>query len=185
MNAALSLSLVMSIEGMLSETEAALLFRLASEATGPIVEIGSYRGRSTVALALGSRAGANVPVYAIDPHEDFTEPDGFVFGRADAVAFTQALIEAAVVDIVRVVELPASAVTLNRPISLLWIDGNHDQALDDARRFIWNISGGGRIAFHDSHLDPVRVAIAFSDSAGFQQVETVGGITVMDRVDRD
>lgn len=44
---------ILLVEGMISETEAAALFRLAREATGSIVEIGSYRGRSTVALALG------------------------------------------------------------------------------------------------------------------------------------
>ena len=34
-----------------------------------IIEIGSWCGRSTCALALGSKHGNNVPVYSIDPHE--------------------------------------------------------------------------------------------------------------------
>ena len=57
-------------EGFLSPDECRLLQRLAGTVTaGAIVEIGSYRGRSTVTLACG--ADKNVPVYAIEPHETF------------------------------------------------------------------------------------------------------------------
>ena len=57
--------------GWLSLDEAALLYHLARQTTtGSIVEVGSYRGRSTVALAKGALAGGNRPVYAVDPHEN-------------------------------------------------------------------------------------------------------------------
>jgi predicted O-methyltransferase YrrM len=174
---------IMAAEGMLSEDEAALLCRLASEAVYPIVEIGSYRGRSTVALALGSRAGAGVPVYAIDPHEDFTEPGGFHFGRADAVAFTQAITDAAVVDIVRVVQLPASAVVFDGAIGLLWIDGDHEAAHRDFLQFGWQIPRGGKLAFHDRELPTVRAAAIAAQMQGFRLAEVVGGIAVMERVE--
>lgn len=178
-----ALPLVMSVEGMLSEDEAAALFRLASEATGAIVEIGSYRGRSTVALALGSRMGKGYPVYAIDPHETFTEPGGFHFGRADAVAFTQNLIEAGVADLVRVVQLPASAVVFDEAIALLWIDGDHDAALRDFRQFAWKIPLGGRVAFHDRHLEGVKAAIMHAEWDGFRMIETCDGMIVMERAE--
>lgn len=178
-----TLPLVMSVEGMLSEDEAAALFRLASEATAAIVEIGSYRGRSTVALALGSRAGRQQPVYAIDPHEDFIEPGGFHFGRADAVAFTQNLIEAGVTDIVRVVQLPASAVVFDEAIALLWIDGDHDAALRDFRQFAWKIPLGGRVAFHDRPLEGVKAAIVHAEWNGFRTLETVDSLLVMQRAE--
>ena len=48
------------------------LFQFAKQATGPIVELGCYDGNGTLALALGSQAGNNVPVYAIDKFERFT-----------------------------------------------------------------------------------------------------------------
>jgi predicted O-methyltransferase YrrM len=45
-------------EGMTSLADAELLFQLARECReGCIVEVGSYRGRSTVALALGTQGG--------------------------------------------------------------------------------------------------------------------------------
>ena len=62
----LALEAVGKIPGWLSLQEAALLYDLAVDSPGPIVEIGSYQGRSTAALSLGSKAGQQQTVYAID-----------------------------------------------------------------------------------------------------------------------
>ena len=71
-------------DGMIHPDECLLLIRLASQVReGVIVEIGSYRGRSTIALAMGSFRGQAVPVYAIEPHENFTGVFGRRFGPAD------------------------------------------------------------------------------------------------------
>lgn len=51
--------------------KAQILYNLALEATGPIVEVGAAQGRGTVALAFGSRDGHGVPVYAIEPFVPF------------------------------------------------------------------------------------------------------------------
>src|SRR4051795_11772941 len=60
-------------EGMTSMDEAMLLYQLALEVrNGCIVEIGAYRGRTTVALGRGSIDGARVPVFTIEPHQVFT-----------------------------------------------------------------------------------------------------------------
>jgi hypothetical protein len=56
----------LSIDGWLTNREAATLHKLAASASAAIVEIGSWQGRSTAALALGSMAGSRQPVYAID-----------------------------------------------------------------------------------------------------------------------
>ena len=53
----------MKIDGWLSGDEAAVLFDAAYEANGPIVEIGSWQGRSTTVLALGSMAGTGFSGY--------------------------------------------------------------------------------------------------------------------------
>ncbi len=62
---------VMAVEGQIQREEARCLYNLARHASakGVIVEIGSYRGLSTVALAKGSLKGSGIPVYAIDPHQ--------------------------------------------------------------------------------------------------------------------
>jgi len=66
------LSIVESIEGWLSNNEQWALLHLASmvdHLPGEIVEIGSYKGKSTIALALGSSllSKQKRPIYAIDP----------------------------------------------------------------------------------------------------------------------
>src|SRR5439155_4201038 len=57
------------VPGWLSDEEATALYELAKACTGRgvIVEIGSFKGRSTICLGLGSQAGRGVPIYAIDP----------------------------------------------------------------------------------------------------------------------
>jgi len=57
-----------SVDGWLSQREAHLLFALAGLVPPDlaVVEVGSYKGRSTTALARGARA--DVPIYAVDPH---------------------------------------------------------------------------------------------------------------------
>jgi predicted O-methyltransferase YrrM len=61
----MSIDAALALEGWLTEAQARRLFACATAArpAGAVVEIGSFRGRSTVVLALG--AGS---VVAIDPH---------------------------------------------------------------------------------------------------------------------
>jgi len=55
------------ISGLIWTLEAVVLFVHAKQARAPIVEIGSYRGMSTIFLAKGSKEGGNHKVTAIDP----------------------------------------------------------------------------------------------------------------------
>jgi len=55
------------ITGLIEPLEAVVLFVHAKLAQGPIVEIGSYKGASTIFLAKGSEQGGNHKVTAIDP----------------------------------------------------------------------------------------------------------------------
>lgn len=48
--------------GWLTKAEAAMLWEWSGKATGPILEVGSHQGRSTVLLA-----ARGLPVYAVDP----------------------------------------------------------------------------------------------------------------------
>jgi predicted O-methyltransferase YrrM len=116
------------IDGWLDRAEAAYLFNLARNvATGCIVEVGSYRGRSTVALALGSLAGARAPVFAVDPHEAFTGEFGGKFGPVDRGHFMSQMVALGLFHIVRLVNLGTESLSNNwpMPVSLLWIDGDH------------------------------------------------------------
>ena len=54
---------------------------------GCIVEVGSFRGRSTAALCFGVKDGHDAPIYAVEPHADYTGFYGGKFGGEDRAAF--------------------------------------------------------------------------------------------------
>jgi len=54
------------VQGFFTAREGRSLYELAKGSTLPIIEIGSFMGKSTIWLARGSQAGAGVPVVAID-----------------------------------------------------------------------------------------------------------------------
>jgi predicted O-methyltransferase YrrM len=175
-------SIVAAIEGAISIEECHLLYRLAAGVVeGCIVEIGSYRGRSTAALARGSMAGGGVPVYAIEPHERFTGILGGEFFPRDRAEFFKAVLAAGVSETVRLVNLSSEVVTSGwtQPVGLLWIDGDHrypqvKRDFECWRRFL---TAGALVAFHDSldpELGPVRVIEQAMSSGTLCPVEVVG-----------
>jgi predicted O-methyltransferase YrrM len=169
---------------MIGDQEAALLTRLASDVDeGCIVEIGSYRGMSTIALARGAR----VPVYAIEPHEHFVGVLGATFGPEDRRAFFENLLAAGVVEQVRLVNLSSEIVApgWKLPVGLLWIDGDH--RYDAVRRDFecWEPHLGGLVAFHDT-IQPTLGSAQFVDELladGFELVEHIQGTKVLRRAE--
>ena len=109
------------VEGWLTENEGDLLYRLARDcpASAGIVEIGSYRGRSTIRLARGSRAGNRSKIYAVDPHR--SEPDNYSLLRKN---LTAAGVDDLVVPI-RKTSVEAAA-GFKAPVGLIFIDGAHE-----------------------------------------------------------
>ena len=182
-----------SAEGMVMPDECLLLMRMASEVRdGAIVEIGSYRGRSTIALAIGSSRGARVPVYAIDPHEGFTGVLGARFGPDDQTQFERNIERASIADlVVPVVETSTNASAgWKGAIELLWIDGDHRYEAVRQDFELWSafVSAGGRIAFDDSTvpgLGPYVLIGEIISGGAFRVLETVGKITVVARADRN
>jgi predicted O-methyltransferase YrrM len=150
------------VEGHLNPAEADLLEKLASEVTtGCIVEIGSFRGKSTIRLAKGARV-SGCEVYAIDPHDPYDD-NGTLFGVEDRAVFLRNLLDVGVADIVKPIYLPSHHVSARwqEPIGLLWIDGDHSYEgvkadIEDWRGFV---PPSGVIAFHDSWFEPVSRAI--------------------------
>jgi hypothetical protein len=144
------------VEGWLTEDQARRLHDRAAgtRPAGAVVEIGSFRGRSTIVLARA--AGA---VVAIDPHaggdrgpQEIT-PDA-ARGDDDHAAFTANLREAGVADRVRHVRrLSGEALgAVDGSLSLLFVDGAHrfGPAREDIVRWGGRVAPGGAMLVHDS-----------------------------------
>jgi hypothetical protein len=174
-------------EGMTSLAEAKFLYELAREVrSGCIVEVGSYRGRSTVALGRGSLDGHRVPVFAIEPHQTFTGVLGGRFGPPDAGAFYRAILETGCYHVVRLVSLSSEQVVAGwrLPVGLLWIDGDH--SYDGVRRDLesWqpHLLAGATVVFDDADnpaLGPHRLIAELLSGGGYEKVKDFGKITVL------
>jgi len=149
---------IMSVEGGITAGESQLLYTAAQAVKdGCIVEVGSWLGRSTAALALGTRAGFYVPVYAVDPHENFRGILGGNFGPADRTVFMQNMLRLEITDVVRMVSLSSEYITASWPdvVGLLWIDGDHRYKAVKRDLACWlpHLRPNATIIFHDA-TDP-------------------------------
>lgn len=174
-------------EGMVSFDEAMLLYRLAVKVrSGCIVEVGSYRGRSSVFLGKGSLDGANIPVYAIDPHKSFIGVLGGVFGPRDRTAFYRSMLDNDCSEIVSLINLSSEcfAQSWSEPISLLWIDGDHSYAgvKRDFECWLPHLQTNATIALDDAtdpSLGPRKLIDELIQSNRFEEVEIVGKVVVI------
>lgn len=175
-------------EGMIQPDECLLLMRLASELReGAIVEIGSYRGRSTIALATGSLRGSVLPVYAIEPHAEFEGVIGARFGPGDKEAFLRNIDRSPSSKLIHLISTSSetAAKSWSGEIGLLWIDGDHRYEAVRRDFEMWSpfLRTDGRIAFDDSTVADIGPHTLISEilSRGeFRVVDTVGKITVLE-----
>lgn len=109
------------IPGWLTEEEAALLFYFASKTDGQIVELGSYKGRSTTILGFA----AHSPITAIDTFKGSPE-HGDIDTYEDCVTNLRAAGVYSNVQICREDAVSAANHFLPESISLLFVDADHD-----------------------------------------------------------
>jgi len=175
--------LIADVPGWLTDEEGEALYELARACTGKgvIVEIGSFKGKSTVCLGLGSQAGASVPIYAIDPHQErFPE-------------FETNVQRAGIKELVR--PLPSlsqrAADEFHEPIELLFVDGSHEYelVLEDFEKWVPKVVDGGWVAFHDTTwtAGPRKVVgHAVYRSRRFKDLKfVVGSTTIARKVERN
>jgi len=160
---------VRAAPGFLTEREARFLALVAATAPGrgTILEIGSFKGKSTVGLAsVAARYGLG-KVVAVDPFTapSCTDPD--LGGRTSSYDdFRRTLSHAGLADQVEVHVTFSSNLARgwNRPIRFLWIDGDHSYAgaKQDLDLFAPHVVDGGIIALHDvlhSFEGPIQVFV--------------------------
>jgi MMP 1-O-methyltransferase len=137
--------LIAEVPGWLTDEEGEALYDLAKRCTGRgvIVEIGSWKGKSTICLGLGSRAGAHSRIFAIDPHADYRFGD-----------FKSNVDRAGITDLVTPVASLSQPVAddFDEPVELLFVDGSHeyDLVLEDFEKWVPKVVDGGWVAFHDT-----------------------------------
>jgi len=150
-------TVVSQVNGWLGTKEGLQLFVLAQQADPQacIVEIGSWKGKSTIWLAAGAKTGRGARVIAIDPHFGSALHDP---GQTTELELRQNLQRAGVADQVDMVVATSeeAVVGWKRPISLLWIDGDHSYESTKRDLLLWqdHVIRGGVIAFHDTFVNP-------------------------------
>ena len=163
------------VDGWLTEAQAQRLDRCARAVPGGgrIVEIGSFRGRSTIVLARA--AGEQIEVVAIDPHlgsdrgpqEIAAQPE---LGEEDTQLFRSNLERHGVSDRVRHARALSSEAPLEDAIDLLYVDGAHrfGPARDDIVRWGERVRDGGTMLVHDS-FSSVGVTLALLSSVALSR----------------
>jgi predicted O-methyltransferase YrrM len=183
-----NLEKLLTAPGMLTQTEGEYLYRLAqfNPTKGVIIEIGSWKGKSTICLALGSMSVGGEKVYAVDPHKPLAEEGYMEDTEAEfRKNIKQAGVESHVVPMVMTSEEAEKG--WSQPVRLLWIDGDHRYEHVKQDFLLWEpyIIEGGIIAMHDTirKKGPKRVLwenIFFSDR--FQEISIVDNITAVEKV---
>lgn len=194
-----------TIKGFLAEDEAKALYNAALEVAvkAPVLEIGSYCGKSTVYLGSACQRVDSV-LYALDHHrgseehqlgEEYHDPelyDGDI-GQMDTFkAFRKNMRAAQLED--TVIPIVASSALASRswntPLSMVFIDGGHsmEAAMTDYRCWAGHIIAGGILAIHDLFPNPdeggqapitiYQLALA---SGLFEEIEVVNTLGLLRR----
>ncbi|MFF2813266.1 class I SAM-dependent methyltransferase [Streptomyces sp. NPDC058000] len=159
-------------KGFMPVDEGLALYAVAGEAAAlglPLVEIGTYCGRSTLLLAEAARA-AGVMAVTVDHHRgseeqqpgwEYHDPEVVdpVVGRMDTLTtFRRTLHAAGLED--RVIALvgrsPQIAALWQAPAGLVFIDGGHtdEHATADYEGWAPHVADGGLLVIHDVFPDP-------------------------------
>lgn len=154
-----------------TDAEGALLQKWARQSRAAIVEIGSYRGRSTCFLAEGSHSGHRVTVYAIDLWESgpgyASIAPGHMRPRPYAERETREMFDEAarlhghgLIHPMQGASVEVAA-TFDERIGLLHIDGSHATAdvIADVQAWSPKVVRRGVVVFHDADKRSVKNGI--------------------------
>jgi len=179
------------VAGWFTRIEGDFLMKSCSEAlgktsSGNIVEIGSFKGRSTVVLGSVAK-DVEARVWAIDPHEGaLTGPKGKHAVPPTFEEFLSNLSAAGLTGTVTPVRKRSSEAGWARQIAFLFIDGLHDyeSVSEDFRTFSVWLEPDGLVALHDySKQFPgvVRLVDEAVASGKFEKTGQRGALVVLKR----
>lgn len=169
---------------------------------GPMCEIGSYCGRSTVWLGGAARAVGTV-LFAVDHHRGSEENQAgwehhdpsvvdLRTGRMDTLPmFRWTIHDAGLEDVVIAVvgQSPTVAKHWTTPLSLLFIDGGHgaEPARLDYEGWSPHVAVGGTLAIHDVFPDPAdggrppyeQIYLPALQSGSFTEIGATGSLRLL------
>lgn len=183
-----------NISGSLTELEGLFLYRAAKkvESKNAIIEIGSWKGKSTIGLGNGSKDGNKAKIYAIDPHIGSSEHQK-KFGKVDTFEeFKQNINKAGIAEYVEPVRDTSenAAKNFTQPVDFAFIDGAHEYEFVRLDFELWfpKVMNGGVLAFHDSwHLIGPNLAtvIPLLISSKIRNPKLIDTITYFEKVERN
>lgn len=191
--------------GFMPPAEGLALYEAAEaySGRGPVLEIGSYCGKSAIYLAAAARTAGQL-VVTVDHHRgseehqpgwDYHDPRLVdpATGRLDTLPALRATLVAARLedDVVVVVGRSAAVARLWRtPLGLLFIDGGHTEraAATDYESWAPWVAPGGALAIHDVFPDPADGGQApyliyrrALESGAFTEIRAEGSLRLLER----
>ena len=197
----INFDLLNSIKGFMDDDEARQLYSIALKASqnGPVLEIGSYCGKSAYIIGSACQKNDSV-VFSVDHHkgseeqqqgEEYFDPDLFdsELSRVNTLPFfQQAIVKTALEN--TIVPIVASSSIAGKmwktSVSMLFIDGGHsfEQVYEDFLIWACHIQPEGFLVIHDIFLDPEKggqaprqvyeIAMASGDYEELEMIKTLG-----------
>lgn len=192
-------------KGFMPPAEGRALYEtaLAYGKRGPILEVGTYCGKSAIYLGAAARELGAVAV-TVDHHrgseenqvgwewhdETLVDPET---GRMDTLPTFRRTIAAAGLEehVVAVVGTSATVASLwARPLGMLFIDGGHAEDVAQADYDGWasHVAAGGALAFHDIFPDPAdggqapyRVYLRALETGRWTERRIEGSLRILER----
>ena len=199
------LELALDAKGFMPADEGLLLYRHALEMLprGPVLEVGTYCGKSALYLGAAAREVGGT-AFTVDHHRgseenqagwehhdpEVVDPE---LGLMDTLPFFRRTIARAGLED-QVVAIVGRSTTVARhwrtPLSMLFIDGGHaeEHAQNDYSGWAHWIQAGGLLVIHDVFPDPAdggqppyHVFLRALEGGAFTEVEALGSMRVLRR----
>jgi predicted O-methyltransferase YrrM len=170
---------------------------------GPVAEIGTYCGKSTIYLAAAARDAGQLVVTVDHHHGSEENQPGWEYhdselvdpatGQLDTLPHFRSTLAAAGLEehVIAIVGRSADVAGLWRtPLGMLFIDGGHTDAAAQADYEGWApwVAEGGALAIHDVFPDPAdggqapyRIYVRAMKSGAFAEVRVEGSLRVLER----
>ena len=196
-----------AVKGFLPQNEAIALYNAAIsvEVEGPLLEVGSYCGKSSVYLGYAAQSIGRV-LYALDHHrgseenqEGWEHHDPHLIDKRKGVMdtlpyFRDAIFTAGLEDVVIALVGQSGVIARNwtTPLSFLFIDGGHGEepAKADFNGWVPKVKEGGILAIHDVFPNPndggrppyEQIYLPAIESGNWDEIDVEGSLRILKRV---